>query len=184
MRAAERLDLISNFAQDIADPLGLLVVDVKFGQEGKKRTLEVTIFRVDQPVSLSLCEEFSRQLEAALDAQATSDQPLVEGAYALIVQSPGIDRVLKTEREFQVFSGQHVQVQTNEKVPDLGVKFTAVLIAATAEELKLAHPKASATKAQKGAIASPPAENADISIARKIVAEIRLFAPELAPKTK
>jgi ribosome maturation factor RimP len=184
MRPGERLEVIATVAQEIAEQLGVFLVDVKFGQEGKKRTLEVTIFRVDQPVSLSNCEEFSRQFESTLDKRAESGEPLVEGAYALIVQSPGIDRVLKTDREFQVFAGQVVQVQTKEKIADLGVKFTGVLLSVTAEEVKLAHPKAAATKSRKKASTALDTETAreDISVNRNLVFEIKLFAPDLQAK--
>jgi ribosome maturation factor RimP len=191
MRPAERLEVISNFAQETADQLGLFVVDVKFGQEGKKRTLEVTIFRVDQAVSLSNCEEFSRLLETNLDRQAEGGDPLVDGAYSLIVQSPGIDRVLKTEREFRVFAGQTVQLQTKEKIADLGVKFTGILISVTADEVKLTHAKALAkasTKASAKAVndltTAPEIAKADMTLKRNLVSEIRLFAPDLQPKNK
>ena len=186
MRPAERLETVSNFAQEIADQLGLFVVEVKFGQEGKKRTLEVTIFRVDQPVSLSNCEEFSRLLETNLDKQAAAGEAIVDGSYALIVQSPGIDRVLKTDREFRVFAGQAVQVQTKEKVLDLGVKFTGLLLGVTDQEVKLAHAKPSATRKPSKGNADLPAdsEREDVSISRELISEIRLFAEELAPKKK
>ena len=151
MRPAERLELISNFSQDIADQFGISIVDVKFGQEGKRRTLEVSIFRAEPLVSLSDCEQLSRLIEAALDEQAAAGEPIADGSYMLIVQSPGIDRVLKTEREFRVFAGQKVIVQTKEKVQDLGVKFVAVLLTATSEEIKLAHPRTLQTKTGKAA---------------------------------
>jgi ribosome maturation factor RimP len=203
MRPAERLELISNFSQEIADQFGISIVDVKFGQEGKRRTLEVSIFRADPQVSLSDCEQLSRLIETALDEQAAAGEPIAEGAYMLIVQSPGIDRVLKTDREYRVFAGQKVVVQTKEKVQDLGVKFVAVLLLATPEEIKLAHPKPLQTKtsktakaASKGAAksssspgaeqseAGPETEHEDISLSRSIVSEVRLFAPDLHPKEK
>jgi hypothetical protein len=126
----------------------------------------------------------------------------------LIVQSPGIDRVLKTDREFRVFAGQKVIVQTKEKLQDLGVKFVAVLLVATPEEIKLAHPKPLQTKTSKTAKAtskgvakaslefgtdqpashsgseaiSAGSEHKDISLSRAVVSEVRLFAPDLQPK--
>src|SRR5208283_5877228 len=152
MQAAERLETISIFAEGIAEQHGFSIVEVKFGQEGKKRTLEVSIFRVDQPVSLSDCEQFSRALESRLDEKSSTGAPIIDGSYSLVVQSPGIDRVLKSEREFRVFAGQTVQVQTKEKVLDLGVKFTGVLIGVGPEEVKLAHAKpVSSRAAKKGA---------------------------------
>ncbi|HEY9682790.1 MAG TPA: hypothetical protein V6C86_14540 [Oculatellaceae cyanobacterium] len=183
MRPAERLEVITHLGQEIADQLGVFLVDVKFGQEGKKRTLEVTIFRVDQAVSLSNCEEFSRALETTLDKRAESGEPLVDGTYSLIVQSPGIDRVLKSEREFQVFAGQMVQVQTKEKVADLGVKFTGVLLNVTEEEVKLAHPKPVAAKSgKKGTTTGTDSVREDITVKRDLVFEIRLFAADLQAK--
>ncbi|MFX8008379.1 hypothetical protein ABTK85_20290, partial [Acinetobacter baumannii] len=77
-------------AEQVADKLGLKVVEVKFGQEGKRRTLEVTIFRTSEAVGHDDCETVSRQLDALLDENAQSDAPLVDGSYSLIVQSPGI----------------------------------------------------------------------------------------------
>jgi ribosome maturation factor RimP len=202
MRPAERLELISNFSQEIADQFGISIVDVKFGQEGKRRTLEISIFRADPLVSLSDCEQLSRLIEPALDEQAASGEPIADGSYTLIVQSPGIDRVIKTDREFRVFAGQKVIVQTKEKVQDLGVKFVAVLLVATPDEIKLAHPKPLQTKASKKAKTAKAAtkataklstdetepgseiEHEDISLSRSIVSEVRLFASDLQPKDK
>jgi ribosome maturation factor RimP len=202
MRPAERLELISNFSQEIADQFGISIVDVKFGQEGKRRTLEISIFRADPLVSLSDCEQLSRLIEPALDEQAASGEPIADGSYTLIVQSPGIDRVLKTDREYRVFAGQRVLVQTKEKVQDLGVKFVAVLLVATPDEIKLAHPKPLQTKTSKSAKTAKAAtqatakpgidetepgseiEHEDLSLSRSIVSEVRLFAPDLQPKDK
>ena len=187
MRPAERLELISNFSQEVADQFGISIVDVKFGQEGKKRTLEVSIFRAEPQVSLSDCEQFSRILETKLDEQAAADAPIADGAYSLIVQSPGIDRVLKTDREFQVFAGQKVQVQTKEKVLDLGVKFVAVLLVVTPEEINLAHAQPLSTKPVKGSKKEEPESETpreDITLKRSIISEVRLFAPDLQPRGK
>jgi ribosome maturation factor RimP len=199
MRPAERLELISDFSQEIADQFGISIVDVKFGQEGKRRTLEISIFRADPQVSLSDCEQLSRLIEAALDEQAAKGEPIADGAYSLIVQSPGIDRVLKTEREYRVFAGQRVLVQTKEKVQDLGVKFVAVLLVATPEEIKLAHPKplqtqtgktaragakSSTREVRSDAAAEVSSEREDLTLSRSLVSEVRLYAPDLHPKVK
>jgi ribosome maturation factor RimP len=45
----------------------------------------------------------------------------------LEVQSPGMDRELKTDREFRVFVGRRVQVQTRQPVEDLGDTFIGTL---------------------------------------------------------
>ncbi|HEY9720071.1 MAG TPA: ribosome maturation factor RimP [Trichormus sp.] len=137
----DSLNQIFELADSVAAPLGLCIVDVKFGQQGRRRTLEVTIHRKNGSVSLDDCEQVSRTLERTIDEHAGAHGPLVEGAYILEVQSPGIDRPLKSEREFRTFAGQRVLVQTKEKVSDLGSKFTATLIAVDDGKLTLAAAK-------------------------------------------
>ncbi|HEY9714903.1 MAG TPA: hypothetical protein V6C72_15650, partial [Chroococcales cyanobacterium] len=105
------------------------------------RTLEVTIFRPGGKISLSDCEELSRMIDKELeerqaasqadDSQENGQPParesLIEGNYLLEVQSPGIDRRLKSEREYEFFTGERVQIQTREKLPEMGANFIGVL---------------------------------------------------------
>lgn len=41
----QKIDQILKLAEDLAAPLGFMVVDVRLSQEGKRRSLEVTICR-------------------------------------------------------------------------------------------------------------------------------------------
>jgi ribosome maturation factor RimP len=170
---------LSALAEKVADQFGLFVVEVKFGQLGKRRTLEVTIFRPDRPVSHTDCEQFSRSLEAVLDQQMTSDEPLIQGAYLLEVQSPGIDRALKTPREFQIFAGQKVLVETKAKMGDLGHNFIGILLGLADGTVKFAHAKP-VSKSKKG---TEESELKDVSVEHKQITQIRLYAPDLAPKS-
>jgi ribosome maturation factor RimP len=151
-KLAETINQVAELAETIAAPLGLAIVDVKFGQTGKRRTLEVTIHRRDGSVSLDDCEAVSRSLEKALDESAANDQPLIEGSYLLEVQSPGIERQLKTEREFRAFIGHPVLVQTKEKVSQLGHSFTGTLYGIESDNIVLtgvrAYPAKPAATAQ------------------------------------
>jgi ribosome maturation factor RimP len=58
-------------------------------------------------VTLDDCARVSRQVSAELDA----DDPL-PGRYTLEVSSPGLDRPLSKDRDFQRFSGQTVRIVT------------------------------------------------------------------------
>src|SRR5207253_11169791 len=53
--------------------------------------------------------------------------PLFDGPYLLEVQSPGIERQLKTEREIRIFSGNRVEIKSKEVIPELGDTFTGML---------------------------------------------------------
>lgn len=120
----QKLNEILNLAEIEASKSGLAVVGVRFTQQGKRRTLEITIYRKGGRISLSDCEELSRKIEYALDEQSP---PLIEGTYLLEVQSPGLDRELKTEREFELFKDEEVEVRTKENLNGLGSAFTGKL---------------------------------------------------------
>jgi ribosome maturation factor RimP len=123
----ESLNQIMELAEQVAEPFGLCVVAAKFGQAGKQRTLELTIHRQNGPVSLDDCEQVSRGLEQLLDEGASHGEPLIPGAYMLEVQSPGIDRQLKTDREYRSFMGHQVLVQSKARIDALGDKFTGTI---------------------------------------------------------
>lgn len=98
---------------DIANPIALandcFVDDVEFKKEGSDYVLRVIIDVSDDTnggVSIDQCERVSRALSDALD----SSDPIPQ-AYMLEVSSPGIDRELKKDRDFERFMGRDVDVK-------------------------------------------------------------------------
>ncbi len=178
----QKLQNVTEIADAIAGPLGLFVVECKFGQQGRRRSLEVTIFKKESWVSLSDCEQLSRLLEAELDKRMASEGPLIEGSFDLQVQSPGIDRQLKTEREFKIFTGQMVQVQSKEKIGELGINFKGTLVGTADGKLHLS--KASAIKPKphsKGKHVATKAEPPqDVTVDLKSCSTVKLFSDDLA----
>ncbi len=181
----QKLQNIIEIAESVADPLGLFVVECKFGQQGRKRSLEVTIFRKESWVSLSDCEQLSRLLEAELDRRMALDGPIVEGSFDLQVQSPGIDRQLKTEREFRIFTGQLVQVQSKDKIGDLGINFKGILTGTADGKLHLS--KACAIKPKQHAKGKQPAPmpdtHHDVSVEMKNLINVKLFSDDLSHRS-
>lgn len=102
-------DIVLALAQPIAAENGCEVVDVEFKKEGADYFLRVFIDLIDaehgQTVSLNECEAVSRALSTALD-----EADPIEQAYMLEVSSPGLDRPLKKDTDFERFSGQLVEV--------------------------------------------------------------------------
>jgi ribosome maturation factor RimP len=181
----QKLQIVTEIADAIAGPLGLFVVECKFGQQGRRRSLEVTIFKKESWVSLSDCEQLSRLLEAELDKRMATEGPLIEGSFDLQVQSPGIDRQLKTEREFKIFTGQIVQVQSKEKVGELGINFKGTLAGIADGKLHLS--KASAIEPKQHAkgkqVASKAEAPQDVTIDLKSCSTVKLFSDDLARQT-
>ena len=91
--------------QPIADEMGIEIVEVEFKQ-GRSPALTVYI-DVEGGVDLNTCEKFHRAIDPALD-----ELDPTEGApYTLNVSSPGLDRPLKTERDFKKCLGEKVEVK-------------------------------------------------------------------------
>src|SRR3989338_4650369 len=81
------------------------LVDLQFGSEGGRRVLR---FFVDKTGGIKLddCEYLSHRIGAILDSA-----DVIPGGYVLEVSSPGMDRVLKKERDFLRYVGHRAKVR-------------------------------------------------------------------------
>ena len=95
---------IKAFLDPIAEGLGLEIVEVEF-KNSKNPSLTVYIDK-DGGVDLDACEAFHNAIDAPLDEFNPYD-----GAYTLNVSSPGLDRPLKTERDFTRALGEDVEIK-------------------------------------------------------------------------
>ncbi len=93
------------YAADITDKHSLELVDVEYVKEGSEKYLRIYI---DKPGSVTIddCEKVSRELEAILDREDPIDE-----AYILEVSSPGLDRVLKKDYEYEKYKGRAVEIK-------------------------------------------------------------------------
>ncbi len=169
------LDQIIDLAEQVSSPLGLDVLDANFSQTGKQRCLRITIYRKGGSVGLSDCEQVSRNLEGLLD---NITPPIISGNYLLEVQSPGLDRALKSEKDFQVFSGQLVEIITCENIAPLGNHFIGYLSDSSSHQLKIDKPKLIKEKSNKQKKVS--AKNqielpTEINLALKNISQIKLY---------
>ncbi len=98
---------------------------------GSKRNLLLRIF-VDVPggISINECVRLSREFEDAIEMEN-----LISGAYRLEVSSPGIDRPLKTVRDFQRNIGRLVEIQVYEE--DQLQKFRGDILQAEDASIKI-----------------------------------------------
>lgn len=98
-------EIVEKLAEKVALPLGIMIYDVEFKKEGSEYYLRVFIDREDEPVSIDDCEAVSRPLSDILD-----EEDPIEQAYYLEVSSPGLERKLKKQRDFDRFLGSDVHV--------------------------------------------------------------------------
>ena len=100
--------IVSEIAAPFAESAGCFVDDVEFKKEGSEYVLRVIIDVADDTnggVSIDQCESVSRLLSDALD----SADPISQ-AYMLEVSSPGIDRPLKRDKDFERFMGREIDI--------------------------------------------------------------------------
>lgn len=99
------LGKVHEIADRVGASEGIEIVDVELAGGGRNRVLRIYI---DKPagVTHSDCELISHQVGVILDVE-----DVVPGAgYTLEVSSPGVERKLKTARDFERFTGQKARV--------------------------------------------------------------------------
>jgi ribosome maturation factor RimP len=92
---------------DIIEPLlekmGVELVELQYNRS-KRSSIRLFVWE-ESGISLDRCTEISRDVSELLDRKN-----IIDGRYVLEVSSPGIDRPLKTKRDFQRQIGRTVKV--------------------------------------------------------------------------
>ena len=89
------------------EAIGFSLVRIRIMGGGENRTLQLMIDRLDeQPISIEDCAFVSRNVSALLDVEDP-----INGAYMLEVSSPGIDRPLTKERDFERYVGFEAKLE-------------------------------------------------------------------------
>ena len=99
------IEEIQNALQPIADEMSIEIVEVEFKQ-GKEPALTVYI-DIEGGVDLDTCEKFHHAIDPVLDEV----DPTFGAPYTLNVSSPGLDRPLKTARDYEKCIGKKVEVK-------------------------------------------------------------------------
>jgi len=100
---------VEKIAEELVTPIvekfKFELVDVEFVKEGANWYLRVYI---DKPGGIAIddCQAVSEELSDKLD-----EVDPIKHSYILEVSSPGLDRPLKTDREFEKYRGEEVEVK-------------------------------------------------------------------------
>ncbi len=104
------IDKIKAYAESLLPSMELELFDVQFRQEDRGWTLRVYLDS-EQGVSLDDCVEVSRELSAWLEVE-----DFISHAYHLEVSSPGIERPLRNQKEFERFAGQYAKIKLHNPI--------------------------------------------------------------------
>jgi ribosome maturation factor RimP len=95
--------------QDLIEPvveaMGYELVGTEFVEQDGNRLLRVYIDK-EGGITLDDCEKVSHQVSGLLDVEDP-----IPGQYSLEISSPGLDRPLFKERDFERFAGHKVKIK-------------------------------------------------------------------------
>ena len=99
---------------------GYELVDLRVGGSVSRPVIEI-YSDIEGGITAEECAKLARTIRYRLSAEGYFDENS-----RLMVSSPGLDRVLKTERDFDRFKGRKIAVWLVEKIDGRG-KFTGIL---------------------------------------------------------
>ncbi|TCK04621.1 ribosome maturation factor RimP [Phorcysia thermohydrogeniphila] len=109
----ERIQEIVNRVRELLLPIleegGFELVDIEFVREPVGWVLRIYADRPEGGITISDCQWISERIGTLLDVE-----DLIPHSYNLEVSSPGLDRPLKTRRDFERHKGVVVKIKTHE----------------------------------------------------------------------
>ncbi|MFB7155329.1 MULTISPECIES: ribosome maturation factor RimP [unclassified Lysinibacillus] len=106
--------LIEELAKPIVEELNLELVDVEFVKEGRNWFLRVYVDTPEGGIDIEQCAQVSERLSLLLD----ENDPITQNYY-LEVSSPGAERPLKKDTDFEKAIGKFIYVKTYESIKDM-----------------------------------------------------------------
>jgi ribosome maturation factor RimP len=115
---------VSQAVMDLIEPVlslaGMELVDVEYKKEGKSWVLRIFIDN-EGGVTVADCQKVSHLTGDLIEVEETISTP-----YSLEVSSPGLDRVLKREKDFLKFKGRKIRLHSLSPI-DNRRKFIGIL---------------------------------------------------------
>lgn len=106
------IKVVTEIIEPIAEENGFRIVDIEYIKEGKHWFLRIYIDKLGG-VDLNDCAKFNELVSEQLDSVEPDPIPY---AYYLEVSSPGAERPLKTEEDFEAAVGRYIHVSLFEPV--------------------------------------------------------------------
>lgn len=100
------VDVLEEKSEKILFDNGLEIVDIEFKKEGKNKVLRYYLERLEGRVTLDELAGANKILSDLLD-----ELDLIDEEYVLEVSSPGVNRVIKKEKDFIRFKGELIDVK-------------------------------------------------------------------------
>lgn len=120
MKPRDIINTVQPLLEEVLAKSAIEVVDIEYRKEGGRWVFRTYIDQ-ESGVNLDTCQQASEIIGSILDKKNLIREP-----YHLEVSSPGLDRVIKKDKDFIRFSGRKVKLKTTEPL-DGQKKFTGIL---------------------------------------------------------
>ena len=118
----ELLEKLIPLVENTAMRFGFIPVEIDFSRENHKWYLRIYIFSKEREITLDDCERMSRSLGDFLDE-------LIPFKFNLEISSPGMERKIKSDKEFLIFEGKDILLKLKNGIDDTYEKqFVAKII--------------------------------------------------------
>ena len=108
----EIIDRVRQMLEGYSKERGIELVDIIFRPEGSGLVLRV-VADTANGIRISECADLNNYLSEALD-----EEDLMQDRYTIEVSSPGLDRPIKTDRDFERSIGKELELTTFEAIDD------------------------------------------------------------------
>jgi len=103
----EILEKITPLVENTSMRYGFVPIEIEFTKENHRWFLRIYLYSKDKDVTLDDCENITRSLNTYLDE-------IIPVKYYLEVSSPGLERKLKSDKEFYIFKGRRISLKLKE----------------------------------------------------------------------
>lgn len=110
------LKKITPLIENTAMRYDLIPIEIDFEKENHRWILRIFLFAHNRGVTLEDCENVTRSLDDFLDQ-------LIPCKYYFEVSSPGLERTLKSDREYLLFKGKNIILKLKSGVGENEDKF-------------------------------------------------------------
>lgn len=105
------LKKVEDLISPVCENLGYHLVEREFTNDAGRWILRLYVERDDGNASISDCERVSHAVEGLLDVE-----DVISNRYYLEVSSPGLNRPLRRESDFQKYAGAYIHLKTKDQI--------------------------------------------------------------------
>lgn len=107
----ELFEKLVPLVENTAMRFNVIPVEIDFSKENHRWYLRIFIYSKDREITLDDCENMSRSLGDFLDE-------LIPFKFNLEISSPGLERKIKSDREYLIFVGKDIQIKLKNGIDD------------------------------------------------------------------